>query len=410
MVVINSQNSIEMNTYFAYYPNMESIYFDWAATAPVHPEIPELISSSLLEYQGNPSSIHSVGKKADKQINLSRKLCAELLETKPEQLIFTSGGTESNSIVLSSLFLKKPGAHIILSAIEHPSIYEYITNLRNFGFAIDLIKPSSDGLIVPEDINKLLKPNTSFVSIMTVNNETGAIQPINEIVSLIRAFEQKNGRRVHIHTDAVQALGKISFKPFLLDIDSASFSAHKIGGPKGVGMLFLKKPIPVLSSGGGQEFAVRPGTENVSGIMAFSRAVELSLKKIENNFKHAENLKTILINELSNLKSIRFLFDSKNTQKTSYSPYIISATVSPIPGEVLVRILSDKGIHISTGSACSSRNRKKQIRVLTESGVSEKDASGSIRISIGWSSTETEILNFCSGLKKNLLELGKYHK
>ncbi len=389
---------------------MDSIYFDWAATAPIHSELPDLISRSLLEFQGNPSSTHSKGKFSRKQIDSSRKLCAKLLEIKPEQLIFTSGGTDSNSIILSSLFLKKPGSHIILSAVEHPSIYEYTTNLKIFGYEIDFVKPSSDGLIIPEEINKLLKPNTGFISIMTVNNETGAIQPIKEIVSTIREFERKNGRFIHIHTDAVQALGKIPFKPALLNIDSASFSAHKIGGPKGIGLLYLKKPINVLSSGGGQEFGIRPGTENVSGIIALSKAMELSLNNLEQNYKNTELLKTLLISKLVNIEGVKLLFNLENTKKLSYSPYIISATVSPIPGEVLVRILSDEGIQISTGSACSSRNRKKQIRVLNASGVSEKDASGSIRISLGWSNTENEIINFCNILEKNISILRKYHK
>ncbi|MDA3937936.1 MAG: aminotransferase class V-fold PLP-dependent enzyme, partial [Spirochaetia bacterium] len=274
---------------------MVSIYFDWAATAPILPELPQLISEALLNFQSNPSSIHSSGKKSKLELENSRNVCANLLDIKPEQLIFTSGGTESNSIIFSSLFLKKPGSHIILSAIEHPSVYEFTTNLKSFGFEIDFIKPSSNGLIIPGHIEKLLKKNTTFVSIMTVNNETGAIQQINEIGLIIRNFEQKNGRQIHFHTDAVQALGKIPFKPELLNIDSASFSAHKIGGPKGVGMLYIKKPLNVLSTGGGQEFSIRPGTENTAGIIAFSRAMESSLGKLNENYKHVQSLKTIII-------------------------------------------------------------------------------------------------------------------
>lgn len=389
---------------------MNSIYLDWAATAPIISELPDLISRSLFEFQGNPSSIHSIGKNSRKQIELCRKQCAQLLETKSEQLIFTSGGTDSNSIILSSLFLKKPGSHIILSAIEHPSIYEFKTSLKNSGYEIDDIMPSSCGVINPEKLGELLKPNTSFISIMAVNNETGAIQPIKEIVSVIRNFERKNGRRIHIHTDAVQALGKITFKPSLLDVDSASFSAHKIGGPRGTGLLFLKKIIPVLSPGGGQEFGIRPGTENVSGIIAFSKAMELSIINLDKYFIHAKLLKSLLIKNLLNIKGVKLLFDLEKTKQLSFSPYIISASVSPIPGEVLVRILSDEGIQISTGSACSSRNRKKQIRMLNASGVSEKDASGSIRISLGWSNTEKDIQTFCSILENNISMLIKYHK
>ncbi|MCK5202153.1 MAG: cysteine desulfurase, partial [Spirochaetales bacterium] len=344
---------------------MKSIYLDWAASAPIHPELPSIISELLLSLPGNPSSLHTEGRIARRKIDTSRKVCANLLGTKPEQLIFTSGGTESNGIILSSLFRRKSRGQIILSAIEHPSIYEYSTALRESGFDVVFITPDSEGFIDPEVLKSLLKPNTIFVSIMTVNNETGAIQPMYALISIIRDFERKNGRTIHIHTDAVQTLGKIPFKPGSIGIDSASFSAHKIGGPKGIGLLFLKKPIPVLSSGGGQEFSIRPGTENTAGIISFSKAMQISIGKLEINLKHAELLKLLLTAELSNIEGVRVLFSSANDENLSYSPFIISATVAPVPGEVLVRVLSDEGFLISTGSACSSRNRKKQIRVLS---------------------------------------------
>ncbi|MCD6396966.1 MAG: cysteine desulfurase [Spirochaetaceae bacterium] len=389
---------------------MKLIYLDWAATAPILKGIPALMSKSLLDFQGNPSSIHSEGKKAREQINIARKTCADLLEIKSEQLVFTSGGTESNSIILSSLFRKNRGAHIILSAIEHPSIYEYYESLKFSGFDIDFVKPDSNGIISPDILLKLLKPNTVFVSIMAVNNETGAIQAIDKLAETIRIYEKANGRSIHFHTDAVQALGKIPFKPGLLNINSASFSAHKIGGPKGIGMLYLQKPVQPLSAGGGQEFSIRPGTENTAGIIALARAMDISLTKINNNFTHAKLLKDLLITELLKIKGVRLLFDPDRKNQDLYSPYITSITVSPVPGEVLVRILSDEGIQVSTGSACSSRNRKKQMRILLASDLSEQDAAGSIRISIGWSSTESNIINFVSVLKRVTLELRKYHK
>jgi cysteine desulfurase len=387
---------------------MESIYLDWAASAPINPDLPSFISEALLTFQGNPSSIHTEGKNARNQINNSRKLCAGLLGTKTEQLIFTSGGTESNNIILTSLFRKKTKGQIIISDIEHPSIYEYSTALKDSGFVTLYIMPDSNGFINSDALSALLKPTTVFVSIMAVNNETGAIQPLETLISVIRNFEQKNGRSIHIHTDAVQALGKIPFKPGLFDIDSASFSAHKIGGAKGTGLLYLKKPIPVLSPGGGQEFSIRPGTENIAGIIAFSKAMEKSISELKDNFKHAEYLKSLLSTKLANIEGIKILFTSTGKKSLSYSPYIIGATVSPVPGEVLVRVLSDEKVFISTGSACSSRNRKKQIRVLVSSGVSEKDASGSIRISTGWSTTETNIIDFCTILNTKLAELRKY--
>ncbi len=389
---------------------MKLIYLDWAATAPILKEIPDLMSKALLDFQGNPSSIHSEGKKARDQVNIARKTCADLLEIKPEQLVFTSGGTESNSIILSSLFRKNKEAHIILSAIEHPSIYEYYESLKFSGFDIDFVKPNSKGIISPDILLKLLKPNTIFVSIMAVNNETGAIQAIDKLTETIRIYEKANGRSIHFHTDAVQALGKIPFKPGLLNINSASFSAHKIGGPKGVGLLYLQKPVQPLSAGGGQEFSIRPGTENTTGIIALAKAMDISLTKVNNNFTHAKLLKDILRTELSKIEGVRLLFDSDRKDQDLYSPYITSITVSPVPGEVLVRILSDEGIQVSTGSACSSRYRKKQMRILLASDVSEQEAAGSIRISSGWSNTEADILNFISVLKASVFELRKYHK
>jgi cysteine desulfurase len=389
---------------------MKSVYLDWASTALIRPEIVPTISSALLSFQGNPSSVHSMGKKAREQIDISRQLCADLLGTKTDQLVFTSGGTESNTIILSSLFLRKPGGHIILSAIEHPSIYEYSEKLKKYGFDVDFIKPDKNGIIDPFKLGLFLKPNTIFVSIMSVNNETGAIQKIKEIVSIIRTYEQKNGRLIHLHTDAVQTLGKIPFNPILYNIDSASFSAHKIGGIKGIGMLYLKKPISVLSQGGGQENSIRPGTENTAGIISFSIAMEISYRDLEQNLNHTAKLRVLLHRELEKIHGIKLLFKNNNNENEKYSPYITSATVAPIPGEVLIRILSDKGYMLSTGSACSSRNRKKQIRVLTSSGVSEKDAAGSIRISIGWSTTESDILNFCSTLKGSISDLQKYRR
>jgi cysteine desulfurase len=389
---------------------INSIYLDWAATAPINPQILDIIKNGLLNYPGNPSSIHAEGKKARKQIDLSRDMCSKLLGVKNEQLVFTSGGTESNSIVLSSLFLKSPGSHLIISAIEHPSVYEYSIALKKAGFDIDFIKLDKQGIIDPEKVKYMLKANTIFVSIMSVNNETGAIQPIKKISRIIRNFELNNKRKIHFHTDSVQALGKISVNSDLSDVDSASFSAHKISGPKGIGLLYLRKPIQVLSAGGGQEYAIRPGTENLSGIIAFSKALDISLTGFAKHIKNAESLKSLLINELLKITGVKLLFPYKQGEKDKYSPYIISISVNPIPGEVLVRILSDEGINISTGSACSSHNRKKQIRVLKASGISEIDSAGSIRISTGWSTTEKEIQFFCSTLKTKLIELRKYHK
>ncbi len=399
-----------MNCPFAYYPTMNSVYLDWAATAPVKNDIPLLMTEVLLSANGNPSSLHSEGIKAREVIDKSRKSCAALLKVKPEQLIFTSGGTESNSIVLSSFFRMKSRGHIVISAIEHSSIYEFTSAFKDAGFRYSIIKPDSRGFIDPDSILSVLTPETQMLAVMAVNNETGAIQDLKGIVDRVRSFERLNGRKIHIHTDAVQILGKLPFLPGSVDIDSASFSAHKIGGPKGTGMLYLKKSIVPLSRGGGQEFGVRPGTENTPGILAFTHALDQSINTLDSGLAHAEKLKATLVNQISEIRGARILFNSRQDDIQNYSPYITSITTAPVPGEVVVRVMKDEGFLISTGSACSSKNRKKQMRVLMASGISEKEASGSIRISTGEKTAESDILKFCSVLSSRLSELRKYLK
>ncbi len=226
-ILIFGITSIEMNCPFAYYPTMNSVYLDWAATAPVKNDIPTLMSEVLISANGNPSSLHNEGIKARTIIEKSRHSCADLLKVKPEQIIFTSGGTEANSIVLSSFFRKKTKGHIIISAIEHPSVYEFTHGLKDAGFELTVINPDSRGFIDPITIKDALTSNTQLISVMAVNNETGVVQDMEGIIEQVRYFEKDNGRKIHIHTDAVQVLGKLPFYPGEFNIDSASFSPIK---------------------------------------------------------------------------------------------------------------------------------------------------------------------------------------
>ncbi len=377
---------------------MDRVYLDWAATSPPSADVLDQMNDAAVNFSGNPSSLHQEGKKAATLLKRDREKCAGLLETAEERIFFTSGGTESNAIVMNSLLLARSPGNILLSGIEHPSLYEYLPFLKRYGYSITLLKPDTSGIIHPDTVASKLRQETSMVVIMTVNNETGAVQPLEEIVRTIRNFEKLNGRHIHIHTDAVQALGKIPFYPEKLDVDSASFSAHKIEGPRGIGMLYAKKIPGAISAGGGQERGIRPGTENIAGIHGLTRALENHLTNLEERNKHAHMLLHLLITQYKNIPEIEIL-----DRTPEHSPFIINASIKHFPGEVFTRIMDDRGFAISTGSACSSRNKTKKTRVLSASGISENRAFHSFRVSTGFSTTEEDIYRFCRAIEQEII-------
>ena len=257
---------------------MNYCYLDWAATAIPDPDILKKYTEDTTIFYGNPSSLHTPGRNAEKQLIQVRKRFADLLYCCPEQIIFTSGGSEANNMILSSLYLKKRKGDIIISGIEHPSVYESVKQLKLTGFNVKILNTEKNGIVEPVKLLKMINGDTLLISIMTVNNETGVIQPIKEIVKTIRDAEKKTGKKIFFHTDAVQAFGKININPVLWDVDSLSLSAHKIGGPRGTGALYLKKQINFLYKGGGQEMGLKPGTENLAGICGLVYAAEKKLK------------------------------------------------------------------------------------------------------------------------------------
>ncbi len=376
---------------------MELIYLDWAATTPISSSVLAQMINTAADFPGNPSSVHREGKKARDLLSSDRKKCALLLGTEENRIFFTSGGTESNSIILNSLLLRRSRGTVLISGIEHPSIYEYINTLKAFKYTVTILKPDKKGVISPESVGEKLTPDTVMVIVMFVNNETGTIQPIAEIAKVIHAFEKKNSRPIHFHTDAVQALGKIPFSFKEMDVDSASFSAHKIQAPRGVGILYAKKVPSVLSKGGGQESGVRPGTENLPGIHAFTTAIGECLTDLDKKIEHARKLKSVIFKEFEKIPGIEILQVSDNQ-----SPFIINLIVKHFPGEVFTRVMSDRGFAISSGSACSSRNKSKKSRVLTAMGIPEDKAFHFVRVSTGSMTTEEDIYNFCGAVEKEL--------
>ena len=379
-------------------PTVTRHYFDWAATAI--PRRPASFSGECACF-GNPSSRHSEGRAAKEALENARERCAAVLGVEPETLYFTSGGTEANCIALySNLF--RPSGRIIASRAEHPSITENAEMLRRLGKLTGTLPVDSMGRVSPELLEETLEKygDVRYAAVMAVNNETGTIIDIS---TLRRCLESRDGPPVHLHCDAVQALGKIKLD--LKTCDSASMSAHKIGGPRGIGLLYLQKALEPLYSGGGQEGKIRPGTENVQGALAFAACLEeyAAAQTLAANYEQAHRRMIRLISALSGLERCAVIPRSRAECDASFSPYILQLGFRGIPGEVLVRYLDDLGFALSTGSACSSAALNRP--VLAAMGIDDETSRTGVRVSQGWSTGDDEIELLISAIKGALAYL-----
>jgi len=348
-----------------------SKYFDNAATTAINERALSSYNNTALTFFANPSASHSLGNLAKECLETTRNDISNLLKVNPSNIYFTSGGTESNSIVLSSLLLsrsKTPG-EVIISKAEHASVSNFERILVEKGYKVIKID-APNGFVSPSTLDNLINKNTKMVLIQTVNNVIGSINDIKSLVNVVRNKEKEINRKIHFHTDAVQALTKIDFDLTELDVDSASFSAHKFHGPRGIGFLYNKsQSLQALSRGGNQENGLRAGTENLAAIVAMKVALEENLQ--------SNNENVIKINEYvrSNLKP-KILSPSSNC-----SPFIINFSVNNFPSEVFTRILDDEGFIVSSGSACSNNVKNKGESILTSMNFKVDDAKSSIRIS-----------------------------
>ena len=366
-------------------------YFDWAATAV--PGLPPEANSAFP--YGNPSSPHTEGKEARKALEDARSRCAAVLGVGREEIFFTSGGTESNAIVLFSLLCKPRAAgktekaELLYSAAEHPSIRENRPVLEKLGIPCAEIAVERDGGVSETALEKALvkNPGARMAAVMAVNNETGAVNDMQALSA--RAKSRKEN--LHIHCDLVQAAGKTLVDIGGCGIDSASLSAHKIGGPRGIGLLWLKKPLPVLIRGGGQEGKVRPGTENTAGALGLARALQehAAPDTLDVSYREAAARMAALLGLLRRIPRFVPIPESRADEDPRFSPWILQAAFSGIPGEVMVRALDEKGFAVSTGSACSSADKKRP--VLDAMGIDPETAFSGIRISQGWSTTTEDI-------------------
>ncbi len=352
------------------------IYFDNAATTQTHPEVIKTYTEVATKIWGNPSSLHNLGTQATRILEASRRQIAELLGKESKEIFFTSGGTEGDNWVIKGVAFEKAhlGKHIIVSAIEHPAVKESALWLKTQGFEVDLAPVNTQGFVDVSALETLIRPDTTLVSVMAVNNEIGAIQPIQEISQLLA-----DKPTISFHVDAVQAIGKMPMEQYLTDrVDFASFSGHKFHSVRGVGFVYIKagKKIAPLLTGGGQESDMRSTTENVAGIAATAKALRLTLDKAADSQKQLAAMKQILVDELSKYQDVTVFSGIEN-----FVPSILTFGIKNIRGEVIVHAFEDHQIYISTTSACSSKAGK-PAGTLIAMGVPQKLAQTAVRVSL----------------------------
>lgn len=385
---------------------MNSFYFDWAAAAPFEDSILNEALEISKRFYANPSSIHRAGLQAKDILQEYRQRTALCLGVPSDTLFYTSGGTESNQLIIVSLLLRPAKGSIVISAIEHPAVKEQTLMLKHCGWETILVPPDSDGIISPAAVISKVRDDTALVCVMAVNNETGIIQPVNDIAQALNdTYPGK--KKPKFHVDAVQAAGKIPFDFSNPLIDSASISAHKLGGPRGIGLLHMKARQEPFMRGGGQENGIRSGTENLFGVIALGLCLEnfAFSSNFHDRLLTQKNMTTNFITQLTSIPSCTLLPQTRqkkeNCDQTGYdnrfSPWIIQAAFSGIPAEVLVRALSEKNIFISSGSACSSRRLSRP--VLEAMGISKELQSSAVRFSFGYNTTEKEMSILIEALK-----------
>lgn len=363
------------------------IYLDHAATTPVDPEVVAAMLPWFTEQYGNPSTVYSLGLTASQATEQARETVAQLLGAQPEEIYFTSGGTEADNWAIQGTAdaLAHKGRHLITSAIEHHAVLEPMEHLEKRGFTVTRVPVDSQGIVDPDDVRRALRPDTILVSIMHANNEVGTIQPIAEIGRITREAG------VLFHTDAVQSAGKLPLNVDELNVDMLSLSAHKFYGPKGVGLLYLRKKtrISPLLHGGGQERGRRAGTHNVPGIVGLAKALELANARMAEDAEREAALRDRLWAGLeANIPAIY-----RNGHPTQRLPNNLSLRVEGIEGEAMILMLDMEGICVSSGSACTTGSLEPS-HVLLALGIPPEEAHGSLRITLGRSTTAEDIDHF----------------
>ena len=369
------------------------IYFDNSATTKPYPEALATYTEVATRIWGNPSSLHNLGSQATRILEASRKQIAELIGKKADEIYFTSGGTEGDNWILKGVaFEKAPyGKHIIVSDIEHPAIKESAAWLKTQGFEVDYAPVDARGFVKVDALASLLRPDTTLVSVMAVNNEIGSIQPIHDIAALL-----EDRPTVSFHVDAVQALAKVATEVYLPErVDFATFSSHKFHGLRGVGFVYIKegKKITPLLTGGGQEKEMRSTTENVAGIAATAKALRLSMENQEAFASKTQQMKEVIRKELANYPDVT-IFSGED----HFAPHILTFGIKGVRGEVVVHAFEEFDIYISTTSACSSKAGK-PAGTLIAMGVDKSIAQTAVRLSLDLENDMSQVEQFLTKFK-----------
>jgi len=363
---------------------MKRIYLDYAATTPTDPEVVKAMLPYFNHSFGNPSSLYSYGQENKVALDAARKTVADAIGAQSDEIIFTSGGTEADNSALCGVAWanREKGNHIITTAVEHHAVLETCHFLSQNGFDVTYLPVDAKGLVDPDDIKKALTPKTVLISVMHANNEVGSIQPVAEIGRIARE------RGIYFHSDAVQTVGHIPVEVNRMGVDLLSVSAHKLYGPKGVGMLYVRKGtrIAPYMHGGGQEKGRRAGTENVAGIVGLAKAIELAMPNLDDEAERQTALRDRLIDEL--LGSIERI--QLNGHRTQRLPNNVNVSIDYVEGESMLLNLDLEGVCVSTGSACSSTSHEPS-HVLTALGLPPEKAHCSLRFTLGKWTTDADI-------------------
>ncbi len=372
-------------------------YFDNSATTRCYDSVRDIVAKTMTEDFGNPSAMHRKGVEAERYVRDAAQTVAGLLKASPKEILFTSGGTESDNHALigGAYAYQRAGKHIITTQVEHPAVSAPAAFLEKQGFEVTYLPVDSRGVVSLSALKEAMRDDTILVSVMYVNNETGSVMPIKEIASIVH----EGGRKTLFHVDAIQAFGKYRIAPGRSGIDMLSVSSHKIHGPKGVGFLYIREGVRVIPQilGGGQQNGLRSGTDNVPGIAGMACAADRIYRNFDENTEHLYRLKERMAEGLSSMERVTI----NGMPLREAAPHIMSVTFEGIRSEVLLHALEDREIYVSAGSACSSHKRKPSA-VLTAMGLSKANIENTVRISFSEENTFEEV-DYCLSVLRELV-------
>lgn len=378
-------------------------YLDNSATTKVYPEVVELMNRIMLEDYGNPSSVHTKGVEAEKYVTEATKRIAKALKVSEKEIIFTSGGTESDNLALigAAMAYKRAGNHIITSKIEHPAILNTVRFLETEGFKVDYLDVDETGVVKLDDLKAKLSKETILVSVMHTNNEVGSLQPVEEIAKIVKDYNKD----IIFHVDAVQGFTKSLIYPKRSNIDLLSVSGHKIHGPKGIGFLYANEKIRLkpITFGGGQQKGLRNGTLNTPGIAGIGLACEMGTKDIPGESERLYELKGFFLQEVDKIDKVAVngcvKDENGNYKVRETAPHIMNISVLGLRSEVMLHALEEKGIYVSAGSACASHSKKESL-TLKAMGADAATMDGALRISMSEFTTREELEYVLETLKE----------